>query len=117
MRGRMMGCTVSALTVALWLWLGCGRAAHAQQKPGNAQPRSGGQRTAGSPWAEIPKEQPSGNPAPDRNTKTLAAPEMSVTTHLDKTAVWVGDQFHYQIFVDHSPKTQFVLENITKETI
>jgi len=44
-------------------------------------------------------------------------PELSFTTRLDQTAVWVGDQFHYQIIVDHSPKIQFVLENVNKDTI
>jgi hypothetical protein len=29
----------------------------------------------------------------------------------------VGDQFHYQIFVDHSPKVQFILDNVNKDTI
>jgi len=43
--------------------------------------------------------------------------ELSFVTRLDKTAVWVGDQFHYQIIVDHSPKIQFVLENVNKDTI
>jgi hypothetical protein len=43
--------------------------------------------------------------------------ELSFSTRLDQTAVWVGDQFHYQIIVDHSPKIQFVLENVSKDTI
>ena len=43
--------------------------------------------------------------------------ELSYSTRLDKTAVWVGDQFHYQIIVDHSPKIQFVLENLNPENI
>lgn len=44
-------------------------------------------------------------------------PELSFTTRVDKTAVWVGDQFHYQITVDHPPDVQFVLENVNRETI
>ncbi|HLA39732.1 MAG TPA: hypothetical protein VJ417_07040, partial [Candidatus Glassbacteria bacterium] len=44
-------------------------------------------------------------------------PELSFVTRLDKTAVWVGDQFHYQIIVDHDPKIQFVLENLKSDTI
>jgi hypothetical protein len=44
-------------------------------------------------------------------------PELSFATHLEKTAIWVGDQFHYQIFVDHSPKVQFILDNLSKDTI
>jgi hypothetical protein len=44
-------------------------------------------------------------------------PEISFTTRLEKTAVWVGDQFHYQILVDHSPKIQFILDSVNKDTI
>jgi len=42
---------------------------------------------------------------------------MTFTTHLDHTAVWVGDQFHYTIIVDHAPAYEFVLETLTKETV
>jgi hypothetical protein len=50
---------------------------------------------------------------------TLSAQQrdISFTTHLEKTAVWVGDQFHYQIVVDHSPRVQFILDNISRDTI
>jgi hypothetical protein len=44
-------------------------------------------------------------------------PELSFSTRLEKTAVWVGDQFHYQIFVDHPPQIQFILDNINRDTI
>jgi hypothetical protein len=44
-------------------------------------------------------------------------PGISFSTHLEKTAVWVGDQFHYQIFVDHSPDVQFIVDNIDADTI
>ncbi|MBI2820457.1 MAG: hypothetical protein HYX73_10805 [Acidobacteria bacterium] len=44
-------------------------------------------------------------------------PELTFFTRVDKTAVWVGDQFHYQIIVDHTPKIQFVLENLNRDTI
>jgi hypothetical protein len=44
-------------------------------------------------------------------------PVLSVTTRVDRTAVWVGDQFHYQITVEHSPTIEFVLENVNKEAI
>jgi hypothetical protein len=43
--------------------------------------------------------------------------ELSFTTHLDRTAVWIGDQFHYHIFVDHSPRIRFIVENVNKDTI
>lgn len=44
-------------------------------------------------------------------------PDVVFTTRLEKTAIWVGDQFHYQIFVDHSPKIQFILDNVNTDTI
>jgi hypothetical protein len=44
-------------------------------------------------------------------------PELSFTTYLDKPAVWIGDQFHYQIIVDHPPTIRFVLENVSPEAI
>src|SRR3989441_12598378 len=43
--------------------------------------------------------------------------KMTFTTHLDRTAVWVGDQFHYLIIVDYPPDYEFVLDNLTKETV
>jgi len=42
---------------------------------------------------------------------------MSFTTRLDHTAVWVGDQFHYEITVDYTPEYEFVLDNLTRETV
>src|ERR1051326_4584869 len=44
-------------------------------------------------------------------------PNMSFTTRLDHTAVWVGDQFHYLVMVDYSSDYEFVLDNLTKETV
>jgi hypothetical protein len=43
--------------------------------------------------------------------------DLSVATRLDRTAVWIGDHFHYQITVDHAPTVQFVLENVNKNAI
>ena len=57
-----------------------------------------------------------GGSAQERGNKG-PVPELSFTTRVDRTAVWVGDQFHYQITADHSPKIQFVLENVNKEGI
>src|SRR2546422_8961479 len=42
---------------------------------------------------------------------------ITFTTHLDRTAVWVGDQFHYLIIVDYPPEYEFVLDNLNKETV
>jgi hypothetical protein len=65
-------------------------------------------------------EAPSGQPrrnAPGAKADQGPPPELSFVTRLDRTAVYPGDQFHYQIIVDHSPKIQFVLENVNKDTI
>lgn len=76
----------------LLVCLAPGRSGYAQQTRGRGQPASGrGSSDAGS--------------------------ELTVRTHVDKTAVWVGDRFHYQIFVDHPPTVQFILENVNEETI
>ncbi len=42
---------------------------------------------------------------------------MNFSTRLDHTAVWVGDQFHYMVIVDYTPEFEFVLDNLTKETV
>jgi hypothetical protein len=42
---------------------------------------------------------------------------MTLTTRLDHTAVWVGDQFHYLIIVDYPSDYEFVLDNMTRETV
>ena len=55
--------------------------------------------------------------AAQETADAVPVPALSYTTRVDKTAVWVGDQFHYQITVDHSPNIQFVLENVNKDTI
>src|SRR6266516_3258965 len=47
----------------------------------------------------------------------LPSSNMTVTTRLDRTAVWPGDQFHYLIIVDYPPDYEFVLDNLTKETV
>jgi hypothetical protein len=89
------------LAVAVGLWLGPS-AAHAQAGGSGQQERM-----------PLPT-----NPSPtDPNTKPPAPEELTFTTHLDKTAVWVGDQFHYRIFVDHDPSIQFILDNLNAETI
>ena len=42
---------------------------------------------------------------------------MTLTTRLDRTAVWVGDQFHYLIMVEYPAEYEFVLDNLTKDTV
>src|SRR5438876_5480348 len=45
------------------------------------------------------------------------ASNITFATRLDRTAVWAGDQFHYLIIVDYPPDYEFVLDNLTKETV
>jgi len=59
-----------------------------------------------------------------RYTWAQKAPEVvpppsniTFTTRLDHTAVWVGDQFHYLIIVDYPSDYEFVLDNLTRETV
>jgi hypothetical protein len=44
-------------------------------------------------------------------------PNVKFTTRLDRTAVWIGDQFHYLIIVEYPTDYEFVLDNLTKETV
>src|SRR5262245_56601999 len=54
----------------------------------------------------------------DLSAQEVPPPEnLTFTTRLDHTAVWVGDQFHYLISVDHPSNYEFVLDNLTKETV
>jgi len=43
--------------------------------------------------------------------------QMTFTTRLDRTAVWVGDQFHYLIMVEYPSDFEFVLDNLTREMV
>src|SRR5438132_13858027 len=66
----------------------------------------------GTPYASAQKPAPLPPPAivpPPAN--------MTLTTRLDRTAVWVGDQFHYLIMVEYPSDYEFVLDNLTKETV
>ncbi|MBI2815677.1 MAG: hypothetical protein HYX72_01935 [Acidobacteria bacterium] len=57
-------------------------------------------------------------PAQQKKADVVPPPAgMTFTTRLDHTAVWVGDQFRYMIQVDYTPDYEFVLDNLTKETI
>jgi len=42
---------------------------------------------------------------------------ISYRTALDRTAVWVGDQFHYLITVDYTPQYEFVLDNLNQQNV
>ena len=63
-------------------------------------------------------------PRRDAGRNAKAAPDVvpppkgiTYSTRLDHTAVWVGDQFHYMVMVDYTPEFEFVLDNLTKETV
>ena len=57
-------------------------------------------------------------PAPHKAEETPAPPSgMSYSTRLDRTAIWVADQFHYFITVDYSSEFEFVLDNLNKEDV
>ncbi|MBI4464345.1 MAG: hypothetical protein HY647_06535 [Acidobacteria bacterium] len=76
-------------------------------------------RASNRAWAQHEQHQPPQS-APARSRPADAPPPppgMSYTTYLDHTAVWVGDQFHYTIAVDHSPDYEFVLDTLSKETM
>jgi hypothetical protein len=44
-------------------------------------------------------------------------PSFSITTRLDRTALWVGDSLEYTIQVIHPRSVQFVLDNLKKENL
>jgi len=76
-------------------------------------------RGSGRAWAQMQHEQPP-KPAPARRGQPEVPPPppgMSFATYLDHTAVWVGDQFHYTIAVDHSSNYEFVLDTLNRETV
>src|SRR5712692_12109639 len=57
-------------------------------------------------------------PAPAPPPAVVPPPaNMTLTTRLDRTAVWAGDQFHYLIIVEYPSDYEFVLDNLTKETV
>jgi hypothetical protein len=91
--------TVSRLAVAAALSVAfslAGMATWARQTPGAAT----GQRAKPAPVETPPP--PTG---------------ITYSATLDRTAVWVGDQFHYLITVDYSSQYEFVLDNLNKENV
>ena len=51
-------------------------------------------------------------------TDAVADPSgLEFTVHLDRTAVSPGDQFHYLIIVEHSSDYEFVLDNLSQESV
>src|SRR5688500_20275997 len=54
-----------------------------------------------------------------RTAREVIPPPSDITfnTRVDRIAVWVGDQFHYLITVDYPSDYEFVLDNLTRETV
>jgi hypothetical protein len=53
-----------------------------------------------------------------RPPQTVPPPsDIKFVTRLDQTAVWVGDQFHYLVMVEYPQNYEFVLDNLTRETV
>jgi len=44
-------------------------------------------------------------------------PPVAVTAHIDKTAIWVGDDVHYTIRAVYDPNVELVLDNFTKDRL
>jgi hypothetical protein len=87
-------CILGLVSVASWAW---------------ANPASASAAQRGNQKAEQPAQKP-------EETSPLPS-GMSYATSLDRTAIWVGDQFHYTITVDYSPEFEFVLDNLSKEDV
>src|SRR3989304_1981896 len=78
---------------ALLLTLGwMAKTAQAQRPPGQDE---AGSAVTGTPERSQASKKPAEVPPPPAG--------MVFTTHLEHTAVWVGDQFRYTIIVDFSP--------------
>jgi len=43
--------------------------------------------------------------------------KIALTTQLDRTAIWVGDTFHYTVKAVHDPAIEIVVDNLKKENI
>lgn len=50
--------------------------------------------------------------APSLGQNAPTSPSVIATTHLDKTALWVGDPLRYTIRLVHDKNVEFVLENL-----
>jgi hypothetical protein len=43
--------------------------------------------------------------------------KIAVSTHVDRTAIWVGDRLRYTVKVLHDPDIEFILDNLKKESL
>jgi len=44
-------------------------------------------------------------------------PKIALSTQLDRTAIWVGDTFHYTVKAVHDPAIEIVVDNLKKENL
>jgi hypothetical protein len=49
--------------------------------------------------------------------KTAKTPGITMSTHLGKTAIWVGDTFRYTVKAVHDPEVEFILDQLKKESL
>ncbi|HEX2227774.1 MAG TPA: hypothetical protein VHM64_11575 [Candidatus Binatia bacterium] len=49
--------------------------------------------------------------------KKVKEPPITVSTHLDKTAIWVGDTLRYTVRLIHGRQIEFVLDSLKKESL
>ncbi len=49
--------------------------------------------------------------------KKLKEAKIAVSTHVDKTAIWVGDTLRYTVRAVHDPDIEFVLDSLKKESL
>jgi hypothetical protein len=49
--------------------------------------------------------------------KTAKTAGITVSTHLDKTAIWVGDTVRYTVKAVHDPDVEFILDQLKKESL
>jgi len=55
-----------------------------------------------------------GAAAPVQRTKEA---RIALSTQLDRTAIWVGDTFHYTVKAVHDPAIEIVVDNLKKENV
>ena len=104
--GRARFCRAIAFGIVIGLTLGA--SVTAVGAPQNAQPAANQPSQTAAPKPRASAKEEATPPSPKG---------MSYHTTTDRTAVWVGDQFHYLITVDYSSDYEFVLDNLNKENV
>jgi hypothetical protein len=54
-------------------------------------------------------------PAKKEIKKDIKDPKIAVSTHLDRTAIWVGDTLRYTVRAVHDPDVEVVLDSLKKD--